>query len=204
MPEGQDPRKTPSGASLTTDDQRAWQEFLGTTQSQRKRDTESAGLSATDQAAWQQWLKDPGDVETGPDSETGTRPHAAVSPMRQPGPGTLTRADFRRLRSGQWTPEAHLDLHGHGRDEADRLVHRFLLAQHNRGSRLVLVIPGKGRRGGSTDGILNRRVAEMLTHGELAGLVTHFEHAHGTHGGQGAYYVILKRQRRSGRPGPRG
>jgi len=195
MSGGQFSRKTHSRPSLTADDCLAWQEFLGTDRSHRSTGPDASELSATDRADWNRWLEGTGETDADLHPPDDEKPLLRSFQPHQPGPGSLTRADFRRLRSGKWDPEAYLDLHGCVRDEADRRLDRFLTTQQRQGSRLVLIIAGKGRRSAEVQGVLNRRVAELLSDGDLARLVTHFEYAHGTHGGTGAYYVILRRQR---------
>ncbi len=193
------------GPSLNDDDVRAWQEFIAPGQPDQKK-AEPPELSAEDQAEWNSFLADSNPASDIP-KEVDVTDHPSAKPKteapvrRQPErPGSLTRADLRRLRAGKWDPEAHLDLHGRVQDEADRLLAGFLIGQQRNGARLVLIIPGKGLhstdRSADSMGVLNRRVVQLLSTGDLASLVTFFEHAHGTHGGKGAYYVILKQRQR--------
>lgn len=86
-----------------------------------------------------------------------------------------------------------IDLHGMNRDEADSRISSFLHEQRMKRARLVLIITGKGLRSQGSYGVLNSRVAELLSNKPLSGLVSYFSHAHGKHGGNGAYYVVLKR-----------
>ena len=51
----------------------------------------------------------------------------------------------RRLTRGKLSPDARLDLHGMTAERAHATLRSFLLGAHDRGSRLVLVITGKGR-----------------------------------------------------------
>lgn len=84
--------------------------------------------------------------------------------------------------------DARFDLHGYRQDEAhDRLI-SFLNAQQARGARIVLVITGKS-------GILNRAVPLWLAEPGLRNTVIGFTTASAAHGGSGALYVRLRRER---------
>jgi DNA-nicking Smr family endonuclease len=83
-----------------------------------------------------------------------------------------------------------LDLHGHNQDTGRAALKRFLLAAQARGARAVIVITGAGRGG---HGVLKRRVPEWLAERDLRPLVSGFAQAHRAHGGEGAYYVFLRR-----------
>jgi DNA-nicking Smr family endonuclease len=62
----------------------------------------------------------------------------------------------------------------------------------------VLVITGKGKRGEGDErerGVLRRQVPHWLAQPEFRDLVIGFEDAHVAHGGEGALYVRVRRQR---------
>lgn len=98
----------------------------------------------------------------------------------------------RRIRRGQVAVDARLDLHGLTHDQAfSRLAH-FLTSEQAHGSRCVLVITGKGRAGG---GLLRSRLSDWLAAPDLRPLVSGYSTAHLRHGGEGAFYVLLKAKR---------
>ena len=97
-----------------------------------------------------------------------------------------------KLRRGQMTIDGRVDLHGLGQDEAREVLNTFLLSGYHHGRRCVLVITGKGRDG---KGVLRTLVPEWLREGALANIVLRFYPARPQHGGQGALYVLLRRQR---------
>ena len=99
-----------------------------------------------------------------------------------------------RVARGREPIVARFDLHGLTQAEAHAALSRFLHAASMRGSRLVLVITGKGGRGGGA-GVLRRQVPLWLALPEFRDLVIGFEDAHIAHGGEGALYVRLRRQR---------
>jgi len=105
-----------------------------------------------------------------------------------------------RLKRGKLRPEARLDLHGMTLASAHPALSGFIRDAHARNLRLVLVITGKGREGGAGTpaqhvGVLRRQVPHWLRQAPLAPLVVQITPAHRRHGGEGAYYVYLRRQR---------
>jgi len=116
-------------------------------------------------------------------------------------PIRMDRKTHTRLTRGKLTPEARLDLHGMTLDRAHPTLTRFILDSHAQGRRLVLVITGKGR-GGADDGpipmrrgVLRHQVPQWLRGPGLAHAVLQVTEAHRRHGGEGAYYVYLRRGR---------
>ncbi|WP_315898768.1 Smr/MutS family protein [Vannielia litorea] len=79
---------------------------------------------------------------------------------------------------------------------------KFIHSAHADGKRLVLVITGKGRTKPDDDGpipsrpgVLRRQVPDWLTRPPLASLVLEVIPANLRHGGDGAFYVYLRRTR---------
>jgi DNA-nicking Smr family endonuclease len=83
--------------------------------------------------------------------------------------------------------------------EAHAALARFLGRAQEDGATFVVIVTGKGARGGEagTRGVLRRQVPEWLRMPELRGLVVGFETAAIGHGGEGALYVRLRRARTS-------
>lgn len=119
--------------------------------------------------------------------------------VKPPPPLTpLGRRARQRVARGRDAIDARFDLHGLTQAEAHAALTRFLRSASTRGARLVLIITGKGRAGDSERGVLRRQVPHWLALPELRELVIGFEEAHGAHGGEGALYVRLRRQRAVG------
>jgi DNA-nicking Smr family endonuclease len=116
-------------------------------------------------------------------------------------PLAMDRKAFQRLKRGKLEPEARIDLHGMTLDQAHGALAGFILRSHAAGRRLVLVVTGKGKdrdTGGPIPvrrGVLRHNVPQWLRMAPLAPLVLQIAEAHFKHGGGGAYYVYLKRQR---------
>ena len=126
-------------------------------------------------------------------------PPVAAPPVKRPPPLTpLGRRARQRVARGRDAIDARFDLHGLTQAEAHAALTRFLRSASARGARLVLIITGKGRTGDSERGVLRRQVPHWLALPELREFVIGFEEAHLAHGGEGALYVRLRRQRGSG------
>lgn len=116
-------------------------------------------------------------------------------------PVEMDRKKFERLRRGRLEPEARLDLHGLTLDRAHSALTGFILGAQASGKRLVLVITGKGRGGDAggpipvREGALRHAVPQWLRLPPLAPVVLQVAQAHRRHGGGGACYVYLRRQR---------
>jgi DNA-nicking Smr family endonuclease len=94
------------------------------------------------------------------------------------------------LRRGRIEPEARIDLHGMTHDRAYRALIGFLAGAQRDDKRVVLVVTGKG-------GVLRTALPLWLGQAELAPLVSGVSEAHIKHGASGAFYVSLRRKRRS-------
>ncbi len=126
----------------------------------------------------------------------------AVDPMvaLSSAPMRTDRKTHGKLKRGKVEPDGRIDLHGMTAERAHAALNAYILGAHTRGSRLVLVITGKGRapdqdQMGHRRGVLRNAVPHWLSLPPLAGLVLQVLPAHIRHGGGGAYYVYLKRRR---------
>lgn len=102
---------------------------------------------------------------------------------------------------GQLPIDATIDLHGLRQAEAHAALCRFIAARHRRGDRTVLVITGKGLKKmgyGAIEqrGVLRTMLPIWLTEPALNFMVAGWEVSAQSHGGEGAYYVRLKRAER--------
>jgi len=115
---------------------------------------------------------------------------AAAPPSLTP----LSRRMRRSVARGKQAIDARLDLHGLTQSEAHAALLRFLRNASAREAKLVLVITGKGSRDGER-GVLKRQVPQWLALPEFRAFAIGFEDAHVAHGGEGALYVRIRRQR---------
>ena len=116
-------------------------------------------------------------------------------------PVQMDHRSFTKLKRGKLKPEARLDLHGMTISQAHPELIRFIMGSSAMGRRLVLVITGKGKDrddGGPIPirhGVLRHQVPQWLALAPLGPLVLQVTPAHIRHGGEGAYYVYLRRGR---------
>ncbi|HWF01665.1 MAG TPA: Smr/MutS family protein [Caulobacteraceae bacterium] len=114
----------------------------------------------------------------------------AAAPPEEIEPSRLHRID-----RGRDEVTAVLDLHGLDQDAARRALESFVVHHFAAHHRTVLVITGKGLLG---DGVLRRRAPQWLAEPPLRAMVAGISEAHRRRGGEGALYVALKRNAKSG------
>lgn len=103
-----------------------------------------------------------------------------------------------KLRAGQFSPEAHLDLHGLTAEAARDELLAFFRAAYYKGQRTVLLVPGRGLNSPNGVGVLRSRVQDWLTQDPLKRIVLAFCTARPQDGGAGAVYVLLRKFKKSG------
>jgi DNA-nicking Smr family endonuclease len=183
------------------------------------RDREKRGATHADDALWEavkktiKPLKKPS-AKSLVESKSDQKPVAArpqklklpsrppSSPERAPTPvlPPLTAIDRRarqKIARGRVEIDARLDLHGMKQNEARERLSAFLHRAQARGKSLVLIITGKGTAApeGAERGVLRRAVPLWLALPEFRALVIGFEEAAPAHGGAGALYVRIRRNR---------
>ena len=138
---------------------------------------------------------------------TGSAARPVLPPYRpdhSPGPQTgrdvLEPRLRRRLVRGQIGIDGSIDLHGMRQAEAHATLRRFLFARAARGDRTLLVITGKGAASDgehATRGVLRAMLPIWLAERDLAPLIAGWQAAARGHGGDGAFYVRLRRSEAS-------
>ncbi|MBI3801204.1 MAG: Smr/MutS family protein [Deltaproteobacteria bacterium] len=101
----------------------------------------------------------------------------------------------RKLRQGDFSRQAALDLHGMTVEEAQAEVEQFLMKAVQTGLRCVLLIHGRGRNSPGQVPVLKDRLKMWLTRSKLAKIILAFSTARQHDGGPGALYVLLRRER---------
>lgn len=148
----------------------------------------AAQRTLDDQAVLRESLSDEFDVTTLLDVDD------AMS-FRRPGIGTDVT---RKLRSGHWSLQAQLDLHGLRRDEARETLANFIREAHRQGLRCLRVVHGKGLGSPGKTPVLKAKVQAWLIQKNE---VLAFVQAKASEGGAGALVVLLQPSPKH--PGPR-
>jgi len=105
----------------------------------------------------------------------------------------LDRRLLSRLRRGDFSVQAHVDLHGLNREEARLRVETFMHDSQLNGRRCVLIVHGRGLNSKDQIPVLKDAVRLWLQRGRIAKNVLCFATARPTDGGAGAVYVLLRR-----------
>jgi len=139
-------------------------------------------------------------------------------PAPEPTP-KLDRKMRRQLSTGRMDVDRSIDLHGMTQDQAFSRLCATIEGAVRRGDKAVLVVTGKcGRRYAQTDvtpaayrtrddfeqfgGVLKRMLPLWLGGPELKPFIQSYGPAAKEHGGDGAFYVILRKRVPGSRKGP--
>jgi DNA-nicking Smr family endonuclease len=138
-------------------------------------------------------------------SSAGAANKRTIAKTSKPRGGLDGRTD-EKLRRGLLEPRARLDLHGYTEAAAHRALLAFLRNARGVGHKLVLVVTGRGapKSDGATPfdlgldrgprGVLKSAVPRWLHEPDFAELVAGARTAHRRHGGDGAFYVYLRKR----------
>jgi DNA-nicking Smr family endonuclease len=127
-------------------------------------------------------------------------PYQAPLPSAPAPQKTVDPSIRKKLGRGRIEIDGRIDLHGMTQAEARSALYHYLHARWSRGDRTVLVITGKGAKTDddyvaamSERGILRTMLPIWLSEPALAPLVSGWSVAARGHGGEGAWYVRLRR-----------
>lgn len=98
----------------------------------------------------------------------------------------------KKLKEGSYPIDVRLDLHGRTQDEAFEALRYCVSTAYSLGKRCILVITGKGEQG---KGILRGQLPKWLATSGLKEYILAINHANHQHGGSGAFYVLLRKNR---------
>jgi len=102
-----------------------------------------------------------------------------------------------QLQSRQFSPEAHIDLHGLNSEQAFANLVNFFRSSYYKGVRVALVVTGRGLNSLNGVPILRAKVQEWFTHDPFKRVVLAFCTAKQEDGGAGAFYVLLRKFKKS-------
>ena len=115
--------------------------------------------------------------------------------------GGIDKSTLRKFKREEFRVEAVLDLHGLTEDEAFAKVDSFIPQNYTLGRRCVMIITGKGIRARPDDdiftakGVLRKQVPQWLNMARLRAMILIFKHASEKMGGEGALYILLRRNK---------
>lgn len=131
-------------------------------------------------------------------------PHRA-HPVASAAPAQARQAGLdshweRRLKGGTLAPDFTLDLHGHGLDAAYLRLMSGVAQARAMEARTILLVTGKPRPvaaadRGSSRGAIRAKVLDWLAASSHHSAIAAVRSAHRRHGGEGALYIVLKRER---------
>ncbi len=144
-----------------------------------------------------------------PARAAGGKPRGRVPPLRPPVPqppppsraaDNLDSHWDRRLADGSRVPDLVLDLHEHTLAAAHRRLDAGLAQARAIEARLVLVVTGRprpvaGADRGSSRGAIRAEILDWLAAGAHAAAIAAVRPAARRHGGEGALYIVLRRNR---------
>ncbi len=128
----------------------------------------------------------------------------AVVKKTPPPLADIDRKKVRKISTEQINIQATLDLHGFRAEQAHTALRGFIRSSQAQDFRYVLVITGKGATKTPTadnhwsdrePGVLKRSVPQWLSDPDMRDYVVGYTFAHAKHGGDGALYVQLRRNR---------
>ena len=99
---------------------------------------------------------------------------------------------------------SEIDLHGFTLDEANKRIEKFILDSYENGFNKLRIVTGKGLHSNNEKdpyvskdlSILRYSVPEYIkSNNELMNLITKFKEANIQEGGEGAFYIFLKKKK---------
>ena len=106
-----------------------------------------------------------------------------------------------KMSRGQIDIDSTLDLHGMTQEEAKHAIINFIKVANKNNLKIILIITGKGISSENTNtwnknryerGVLNKYLPAWLQMPEVRDYVNGYRYANQKHGGEGAYYILLK------------
>jgi len=94
---------------------------------------------------------------------------------------------FDKIKKGKISIDAMLDLHGMTQDTAISSLKSFVRGMSRKGNRYTIVITGIG------SGILKNEFPRWLELSDIKPYVVDFKKADIRHGGDGAFYLIIRK-----------
>ena len=202
-------RKRPPAGDDEDDDARLWEDVTRSVKPIARRNIVPEAAAPAPASRTPEPEKEPAAAQAGKrrvdiaNLKIGARDRPAQGPGAKSGPARLGLGDAPgvdrrtalRFQRGLMPIEAKLDLHGHTRESGRQALTGFLRAHRAAGRRCVLVVTGKGLKDDWSVGALRQALPGWLNAPDLRRLILAFCHAQPQHGGSGAVYILLRRER---------
>jgi DNA-nicking Smr family endonuclease len=200
-------------SDLDNDDLKAWREVtkgikktqkksLAKQTSKKAKTTEKLiDITEDDRGDWQDFIKGKQSFKT--DAQPVKKPRKIIQPPKKnieksypnlsfENPHEVDIKTFERLKRGQLSIEARLDLHGHTLAEAEGSFARFISSCFANEKRVVLVITGRGKRT-EYKSVIRDELAYWINMSKNRPKIMAVCQAQPKDGGMGAFYLMLRR-----------
>lgn len=101
----------------------------------------------------------------------------------------------KKLKSGKLKIDLKLDFHGLTFSEAFDLLLYSIDRAYNQGFRCLLVVTGKGKNTKQGKDSIKSQISKWLQHPNISSKIIKYVDANIKHGGTGAIYILLKRNK---------
>ena len=109
-------------------------------------------------------------------------------------PSRMNSGMHKSISKGEYKIDAKLDLHGYSIDEAYNILVDFLNDSYQKKNRMLLIITGKGLNSPDKFSTIKESFFAWIQAWEVKDNFLYVNYAHQKHGGNGAFYVLLKKQ----------
>jgi len=176
---------------LSDEDQHLWEKVAKTVRPRPKTAKTPLVAESAKQLATKAAKPAKADKPATPQNVTKTLLRAGKLPAA-PIPKTTDDGTARQLKKKKWQIDKKIDLHGMTQQSAQDALTRFILSARKQDKRTLLVITGKGSRS-TGGGVLRRMLPLWLEMPPLRDAVLALTPARPEDGGDGAYYIRLRK-----------
>ena len=168
---------------LTAEDRAIWQRVTRTVTPSRSRSRKLNPDAAPKESITPKEI-----INRGPFMRVTPAQNAHIQKANKPIEPTADK----RVRRGRIQIDRRIDLHDMTRDQAQPALFNAVRAAYARGEKCMLVITGKGLR---LNGVLRQNFPIWINSDDIRPMIASYAGAHIRHGGTGAWYVFLKRNK---------
>ena len=115
---------------------------------------------------------------------------------------SLNKKTLKKIKKNSVRPDKILDLHGKSQIEAKNMIFNFIINCYRNNDKFLLIITGKGSKISDENlflekgsGVLKRNFPKWIKEDYISKYIISSSLAHDINGGEGAFYVFLKRNK---------